>query len=152
MSSMQKVLLIGNLGQDPSSRYFQDGTAVCNFSVATSEKWTDKASGEKKEKTEWHRVTAFRKLAEICSQYLKKGSKVYVEGKLQTRSYDKDGQTVYVTEIIADTVQMLDSRNSGGQGQGGGQAPQSGSGGYGGYGNGYSAPSQGGPPDDDIPF
>ena len=162
MSSVNKVIIIGNLGKEPERRYFQDGTAVCNFSVATSEKWTDKASGEKKEKTEWHRVTAFRKLAEICIQYLRKGSKVYIEGKLQTRSYEKDGQTLYVTEIIADNMTMLDTKGAGGgQGsQGGGQqggygaAPSGGYGGQaasGGYGGGYGAPAQG-TPDDDIPF
>ena len=116
MRGVNKVILIGNLGADPEMRYFQDGTAVCNFNMATSETWTDRQSGEKREKTEWHRVVAFRRLAEICGQYLRKGSKVYVEGKLQTRSYEKDGQTRYMTEIVAGELQMLDSPRSG-QGQ-----------------------------------
>ncbi len=144
--SVNKAILIGNLGKDPEVKYFQDGSAVCNFNIATSEIWTDKASGEKKEKTEWHRVSAFRKLAEICGQYLSKGSKVYVEGKIQTRSYDKDGQTLYVTEIIAQTVQFLDSKRHEQQGQGQGQRQQQGQGGHqqqGGYGQ---------EEDSDIPF
>ncbi|WP_303649974.1 single-stranded DNA-binding protein [Desulfobotulus pelophilus] len=175
MRGVNKVILIGNLGADPEIRYFQDGTAVCNFNMATSENWTDRQTGEKKEKTEWHRVVTFRRLAEICGQYLRKGSKVYIEGKLQTRSYEKDGQTRYITEVVAAELQMLDSARSGqapAAGGGLGAAPVSG--GYGGpqggeYGAparsaGYPNPSQpgndygnagpfaSGPPDDDIPF
>lgn len=115
MAGINKVILIGNLGRDPETRYFQDGSAVCNFSIATSEEWTDKNSGEKREKTEWHRIVAFRKLGEVCGQYLSKGRQVYVEGKLQTRSYEKDGQTYYTTEIIAATVQFLGGQGKVGQ-------------------------------------
>ena len=107
MASLNRVTLIGRLGTDPDLRSMQSGEAVCNFSVATSETWKDKNTGEKKEKTEWHKVTAYRKLGEICGEYLKKGSQCYVEGKLQTRKYEKDGVTRYTTEIIADQVQFL---------------------------------------------
>lgn len=110
MSGINKVILIGNLGKDPEVRYTQDGTAIANITVATSESWKDKNTGEKKEKTEWHNVVCFRKLAEICGEYLKKGSKVYIEGKLQTDKYDKDGQTHYSTKIVGNVMQMLDSR------------------------------------------
>ncbi|HPE78543.1 MAG: single-stranded DNA-binding protein [Chromatiaceae bacterium] len=109
--SVNKVILIGNLGQDPEVRYMPNGGAVCNITVATSETWKDKSSGENQEKTEWHRVVMFRKLAEIAGEYLKKGAKVYLEGKLQTRKWqDQQGQDRYTTEIIADEMQMLDSR------------------------------------------
>ncbi len=118
MAGINKVILVGNLGRDPEIRYFQDGTAVCNFSIATSDEWNDKTTGEKREKTEWHRIVAFRKLGEICGQYLAKGRQVYVEGKLQTRSWEQDGQTRYITEIIADTVQFLGNRDSGNMYQG----------------------------------
>ena len=112
MSGVNKVLLIGRLGKDPEIRYTQGGDAVCNFSVATSESWKDKNTGEKKEKTEWHRVVAFRRLGEICGEYLAKGKQVYIEGRLQTRSWEKDGITRYSTEIIADQMQMLGDRGS----------------------------------------
>jgi single-strand DNA-binding protein len=112
MSGINKVILVGRLGRDPEVRYFQDGTAVCNFSIATSDEWTDKNTGEKREKTEWHRITGFRKLAEMCGRYLSKGRQVYVEGKLQTRSWEQDGQTRYVTEIIADKVEFLGGRDN----------------------------------------
>ncbi|NJD88359.1 MAG: single-stranded DNA-binding protein [Betaproteobacteria bacterium] len=116
MASVNKVILIGNLGRDPETRYMPDGGAVTNVSIATTETWKDK-SGEKQEKTEWHRVAFFGKLAEIAGEYLKKGSQVYVEGRLQTRKWqDKDGQDKYTTEIVADRMQMLGSR----QGMGGG--------------------------------
>jgi single-strand DNA-binding protein len=116
MASVNKVILIGNLGRDPETRYMPDGGAVTNVSIATTETWKDK-NGEKQEKTEWHRVAFFGKLAEIAGEYLKKGSQVYVEGRLQTRKWqDKDGQDKYTTEIIADRMQMLGSR----QGMGGG--------------------------------
>jgi single-strand DNA-binding protein len=108
---VNKVILIGNLGQDPEMRSFPNGDAVCNIRVATSETWKDKNTGENQEKTEWHTVVAFRRLAEIMGQYLKKGSKVYIEGKLRTRKWqDQQGQDRYSTEIIADEMQMLDSR------------------------------------------
>ena len=113
MAGVNKVILIGNLGRDPEMRYFTDGTAVANFSIATSEEWKDKNTGEKKEKTEWHRVVVFRQLAEICGKYLTKGKQVYIEGKLQTRSWEKDGVTRYTTEIVARDMQMLGTRDSG---------------------------------------
>jgi len=117
MASVNKVILIGNLGRDPETRYMPDGGAVTNISIATTETWKDK-QGEKQEKTEWHRIAFFGKLAEIAGEYLKKGSQVYVEGRLQTRKWqDKDGQDKYTTEIIADRMQMLGSR----QGMGGGE-------------------------------
>jgi single-strand DNA-binding protein len=110
MASVNKVILIGNLGRDPETRYMPDGGAITNISVATTDVWKDKA-GEKQEKTEWHRVAFFGKLAEIAGEYLKKGSQVYVEGRLQTRKWqDKDGNDKYTTEIVADRMQMLGSR------------------------------------------
>jgi single-strand DNA-binding protein len=111
MSGINKVIIIGNLGQDPETRYMPNGDAVCNISVATSESWKDKQTGEAKEKTEWHRIVMFRGLGETAGQYLKKGSKVYLEGKLQTRKYDKDGQTHYSTEIIADKLEFLSPKS-----------------------------------------
>jgi single-strand DNA-binding protein len=112
---INKVILIGNLGQDPEVRYMPNGNAVANVSVATSESWKDKNSGEMQERTEWHRVVFFRRLAEIVGEYLKKGSKVYVEGRLQTRKWqDQSGNDRYTTEIVADQMQMLDSRGGGG--------------------------------------
>jgi single-strand DNA-binding protein len=111
MASVNKVILVGNLGRDPETRYMPNGEAVTNITVATSDTWTDKTSGEKKEATEWHRVTFYRRLAEIAGEYLKKGSSVYVEGKLRTRKWqDKDGQDRYTTEVIADVMQMLGAR------------------------------------------
>lgn len=108
MASVNKVIVVGNLGKDPETRYMPSGDAVCNFSIATTDKWKDKQSGETKENTEWHRVSAFGKIAEICGQYLKKGSQVYVEGKLQTRKFtDAAGVEKYSTEIRLDTMQML---------------------------------------------
>jgi single-strand DNA-binding protein len=119
MASVNKVIIVGNLGRDPETRYMPNGEAVTNIAVATTESWKDKASGEKKETTEWHRITFYRKLAEIAGQYLKKGSQVYVEGRLQTRKWtDKENIERYTTEIIADNMQMLGSR----QGMGGGAA------------------------------
>jgi single-strand DNA-binding protein len=118
MASVNKVIVVGNLGKDPETRFLPDGKAVCNFSVATTDKWTDKATNEKKEATEWHRISSFGRLAEICGEYLKKGSQVYIEGKLRTRKWqDKEGQDRYTTEIIADAMQMLGSRS----GMGGGE-------------------------------
>jgi len=127
MASVNKWIGIGNLGRDPESRYTASGEAICNFSIACTETWKDKQTGERKEMTEWVRISAFGKLAEICSQYLKKGSQVYVEGSLRTRKWtDKDGQERYTTEIRCDDMKMLGSR----QGMG---APAAGGGGGGGY-------------------
>ena len=119
MASVNKVIIVGNLGRDPETRYMPNGDAVTNIAVATTESWKDKNSGEKKELTEWHRITFYRRLAEVAGQYLKKGSQVYIEGRLQTRKWtDKENIERYTTEIIADTMQMLGSR----QGMGGGSA------------------------------
>jgi len=108
MASVNKVIVVGNLGADPETRYMPSGDAVCNFSVATTDKWKDKQSGEWKEATTWHRISAFGKLAEICGQYLKKGSQIYCEGKLQTRKFtDAAGVEKYSTEIRLDSMQML---------------------------------------------
>ncbi len=108
---VNKVILIGNLGRDPEIRYMPNGGAVANLALATSEAWKDKTTGEQQEKTEWHRVILFRRLAEIAGEYLKKGSKVYIEGKLQTRKWqDNQGQDRYTTEIIGNELQMLDGR------------------------------------------
>jgi single-strand DNA-binding protein len=116
MASVNKVIVVGNLGRDPETRYMPDGAAITNVSVATSFQWTDKASGEKKEETEWHRVVFRGKLAEVAGEYLKKGSQVYVEGRLRTRKWqDKEGQDKYTTEIIADRMQMLGSRAGAGE-------------------------------------
>src|ERR671936_2127028 len=116
MASVNKVILVGNLGRDPETRYMPDGAAITNVSIATSFAWTDKASGEKKEETEWHRVVFRARLAEIAGEYLKKGSQVYVEGRLRTRKWqDKEGQDRYSTEIVADGMQMLGSRSGAGE-------------------------------------
>ncbi|KXF80143.1 single-stranded DNA-binding protein [Enterovibrio coralii] len=116
---VNKVILIGNLGNDPEVRYLPNGGAVANLTIATSETWRDKNTGENKEMTEWHRVVMYRRLAEIAGEYLKKGSKVYLEGRLQTRKWQgQDGQDRYTTEIVANEMQMLDSRAGGGMGQG----------------------------------
>lgn len=114
MASVNKVILVGNLGRDPEVRYMPNGEAVCNFSIATTDSWKDKA-GQKQERTEWHNIVMYRKLAEIAGEYLKKGRPVYVEGRLQTRKWQtKEGQDRYTTEIIADQMQMLGGRDSGG--------------------------------------
>ncbi|MFV2091226.1 MAG: single-stranded DNA-binding protein [Pseudomonadales bacterium] len=110
---INKVILIGNLGRDPETRYSQGGNPVTNFSVATSESWRDKQSGEQQERTEWHNVVCFSRLAEIAGEYLKKGSKVYIEGSLRTSNWEQDGQKRYRTEIMARELQMLDSRGGG---------------------------------------
>lgn len=115
MAGVNKAIVLGNLGADPEVRYTPTGVAVCSFRVATSEKWKDK-NGDTQERTEWHNITAFDKRGEVCGQYLKKGSKCYIEGKLQTDKYEKDGQTHYSTKIIASVVQFLDKKE-GGQGQ-----------------------------------
>ncbi|MFT0547046.1 single-stranded DNA-binding protein [Allopusillimonas ginsengisoli] len=131
MASVNKVILVGNLGRDPEVRYSPDGAAICNVSIATTSQWKDKASGERREETEWHHVVFYNRLAEIAGEYLKKGRSVYIEGRLKTRKWqDKDtGQDRYSTEIVADQMQMLGGRDGGesGGGQGGGQrssAPQ----------------------------
>ena len=115
MASVNKVIIVGNLGRDPETRYMPSGDAMTTIAVATTDSWKDKSTGEKKETTEWHRITFFGKLAEIAGQYLKKGSQVYIEGSLRTRKYtDKDGVEKYATDIRADTMQMLGSRQGGG--------------------------------------
>lgn len=175
MASVNKVIIVGNLGADPETRYMPSGDAVTNIRVATTDRYKDKASGEMREATEWHRIAFFGRLAEIAGEYLKKGSSVYIEGRLKTRQWEKDGQKQYSTEIVADQMQML-----GGRGGEGGGAGGNGGGGYsrggddtgGGYGGGRGqgsraaggagqggearrqpAPSGGfGDMDDDIPF
>ncbi|MDR5864348.1 single-stranded DNA-binding protein [Halomonas campisalis] len=149
---VNKVILIGNLGQDPEVRFSPSGTAVANLNLATTDTWTDRQSGQRQERTEWHRLVLFNKLAEIAQQYLKKGSKIYVEGRLQTRKWQgQDGQDRYTTEIVVNDMQMLDSRGGGGDFQGGGAPRQGGyqGGGYGGQpqqqgGYGTAPPPQGG--------
>ena len=150
---VNKVILIGNAGKDPEVRYMPNGNAVANLTLATSESWKDKNTGETQERTEWHRIVFFRRLGEIVGEYVKKGSKIYVEGKLQTRKWqDQSGQDRYTTEIVADQMQMLDSRGSGGSANFGStgnqqQQPQQ---------QPSSAPAQSSAPndgfDDDIPF
>ena len=125
MASINKVIIIGNLGRDPEVRYTPSGAAVCNVSVATTRNWKDKSSGDKVEETEWHRVVFYDRLAEIAGEYLKKGRPVYVEGRLKTRKWqDKDGKDNYTTEIVAEQMQLLGGREGGGGagygGQGGG--------------------------------
>lgn len=135
---INKVILVGTLGQDPDTRYMPSGGAVTQFSVATNEQWTDKQSGQKQERVEWHKIVIFGKLAEIAGEYLKKGSQVYLEGKLQTDSYEKDGLTRYTTKIKCHEMQMLGGRSDGEVSQAA-RANQASS---------QSAPMQ----DDDIPF
>jgi single-strand DNA-binding protein len=144
MAGVNKVIIVGNLGRDPEVRYTPDGTAVANFSVATSESWTDKQTGEKRERTEWHRIVAWRRLGEICGEYLSKGRQVYVEGKLQTRSWEQEGVTRYTTEIIASDVQFMGGRGdaAGPGAQGRGQRAD----------QGYPEPPMADTQDDDIPF
>lgn len=158
MASVNKVILVGNLGADPETRYMPNGDAVCNIRLATTESWKDKSSGEKREITEWHRVVFYRKLAEIAGQYLRKGSSVYIEGRIRTRKWqDKDGQDRYTTEIEATEMQMLGGRGGDGGQQGGGSPdPQQGRQQQGGQ----QRPRQSAPPasrgfddmEDDIPF
>ena len=143
MASVNKVIIVGNLGADPETRYMPSGDAVTNIRVATTDRYKDKASGEMKEATEWHRIAFFGRLAEIAGEYLKKGSSVYIEGRLKTRQWEKDGQKQYSTEIVADQMQMLGGRGEGGGGQGGGgggysRGGEGGGGGGGGYGGGRS--------------
>ncbi len=149
---INKVILVGNLGADPETRYMPSGSAVTNLSVATSESWKDKQTGEQNERTEWHKVVMFDRLAEIAAEYLRKGSQVYIEGKLQTRKWqDRDGNDRWTTEIRASEMQMLGGRGGAG---GGGSFGGGGGGGGGGQKSGGSAPPQPGPDDfdDDIPF
>jgi single-strand DNA-binding protein len=124
MASVNKVILVGNLGRDPEVRYSPDGAAICNVSIATTSQWKDKASGERREETEWHRVVFYNRLAEIAGEYLKKGRSVYVEGRLKTRKWqDKEtGADRYSTEIVADQMQMLGGREGGGEMGGGGDS------------------------------
>ena len=158
MAGVNKVILIGNLGRDPEIRYSQQGVAVVNFTMATSEQWSDKNTGEKQERTEWHRVVAFRKQAEILEKYLSKGSQVYIEGKLQTRNYEKDGQTHYITEVVVSDFVFLggrsDGQSGGGYQQGGGYSQQSRPAPNQQNYQGPASPGGGQPPmqDDDIPF
>jgi single-strand DNA-binding protein len=172
---INKVILVGNLGNDPETRYLPDGNAVTNISIATSESWKDKNTGQQNDRTEWHRVVFFRRLAEIAGEYLKKGSKVYIEGQLRTRQYEKEGQKHYSTEIVANEMQMLDSRSDNMGGDGGNynqsnnssnnnssnnssnnNSNNSGGGSSNSNSNSNSAPAYDAPPpedfDDDIPF
>ncbi len=145
---INKVIIVGNLGGDPETRYMPSGSAVTNITVATNESWKDKQTGEQKDRTEWHKVAMFNRLAEVAAEYLRKGSQVYIEGKLRTRKWqDKSGQDRWTTEIIADEMQMLGGRGGAG---GGGSAPMGSDQGSGPP----SAPPQAGPDDfdDDIPF
>ena len=140
---LNKVMLIGRLGADPEVRYTQDGTMVTNFNLATDEQWKDK-NGERIQKTEWHRIVTFRKLAEICGNYLAKGRLVYIEGRLQTRAWDdRDGNKRYTTEIVASNMQMLERKE---------QDSYQSSGPAGGQGNGNFPPPGSAMPDDDVPF
>jgi single-strand DNA-binding protein len=117
MASVNKVILIGNLGKDPEVRYMPSGSAICNIGIATSRQWKDKTSGERQEETEWHRVALFDRMAEVAGEYLKKGKSVYIEGRLKTRKWtDKDGVEKYTTEVIADRMELLGGRDSGGGG------------------------------------
>lgn len=150
MASINKVIIVGNLGRDPENRYLPSGEQVASISVATTENWTDKQSGEKKSLTEWHRISFFGKLAEIAGQYLKKGSPVYVEGKLRTQKYtDRDGIEWYQTNIIASTMQMLGSKQDSGNG---GQSGNNGRNSYADQKQTGRRPAAQPDLDDDIPF
>ena len=143
MASVNKVILVGHLGRDPENRYLPSGEQVTSIAVATTDRWRDKATGDMKEQTEWHRISFFGKLAEIAGQYLKKGSQVYIEGRIRTNKYtDRDGVERYQTQIIADTMQMLGSKQDGSAQPAGTKR------------NRYSEAKESGrmPPDDDIPF
>ena len=155
MASVNKVILIGNLGADPETRYLPSGDAVTNIRIATSEKWKDK-SGEQQEHTEWHRIAFFGKTAEIAGEYLKKGSPVYVEGRIRTRKWqDKEGQERYSTEIVADRMQLLGGRGAGGGTEPMAREPAAATAGGGGGGGKPQQQKKGGAfdtMDDDIPF
>jgi single-strand DNA-binding protein len=141
---INKVIIVGNLGGDPETRYMPSGSAVTNLTVATNESWKDKQTGEQKERTEWHKVAMFNRLAEVAAEYLRKGSQVYIEGKLRTRKWqDKDGNDRWTTEVVADEMQMLGGRSGGGGSASMNQDPGP-----------ASAPAKPGPDDfdDDIPF
>jgi single-strand DNA-binding protein len=139
MAGINKVILVGRLGNDPELRYTPSSVPVASFTVATSEEWKDRETGEKKERTEWHRITAWRRLGEICGEYLRKGSQVYIEGRLQTDSWeDRDGNKRYTTKIIAQNMQMLDSAGRAGKGEPADDR--------------YAVEEPIGVPDDDIPF
>ena len=153
---VNKVILIGNLGKDPETRYMPSGSAVTNLTLATSESWKDKQTGENQERTEWHKVAMFGKLAEIAAEYLRKGSQVYIEGKLRTRKWqDKEGKDRWTTEIVADEMHMLGGKG-GGASAGAGAAGAAAAGSGGGGGSGRAAVNDSGAPpgdfDDDIPF
>lgn len=155
---INKVILVGNVGGDPETRYMPNGNAVTNITLATSETWKDKNTGEQQERTEWHRITFYQRLAEIVAEYVRKGSKLYVEGRLQTRSWEQDGIKRYATDIIANEMQMLDSRSGGGSGGGNyqSQPAQSSQPSQSGGGRPQGAPQQAPADmdsfDDDIPF
>lgn len=161
MASVNKVILVGNLGRDPEVRYSAEGAAICNISIATTSQWKDRTSGEKREETEWHRVVFYNRLAEIAGEYLRKGRPVYVEGRLRTRKWTgQDGQEKFTTEIIAEQMQMLGGRDGGG-GDGYGEAFSQGQQNAYGAAKGGSSPSRRPVPqqtdnladmDDDIPF
>lgn len=150
MAGVNKVIIVGNLGADPELKTLESGASVCRLSVATTRVWNNKTTNEKQQETEWHRITVWGKQAEHCEKYLAKGRQVYVEGRLRTSSYEKEGQKHYSTEIVADQVQFLGGRDGGGQGGGSGDGGGDQSGGNGGQrGGGYQQPTD---PDDDIPF
>jgi len=156
---VNKVILVGNLGKDPETRYMPSGSAVTNLTLATSESWKDKQSGEAQERTEWHKIAMFGRLAEIAAEYLRKGSQVYIEGKLRTRKWqDKEGKDRYTTEIVADEMQMLGSKGGGGAASAGAMGGGAGAAAAGGSssGGGRAAVNDSGAPpgdfDDDIPF
>jgi single-strand DNA-binding protein len=158
--SVNKVILIGNIGNDPEIKTMQSGDRIANFSVATSESWKDKVSGERKERTEWHRVVVFNQgLMNVCENYLKKGSKVYIEGQMETRSWEKEGQKVYTTEVVLrpyrGEITMLDSKGSGASSASGFASPAQGDYGSGGFGSPSPSTSSRAPVDeleDEIPF
>ncbi|HLT27588.1 MAG TPA: single-stranded DNA-binding protein [Zeimonas sp.] len=165
MASVNKVILIGNLGRDPETRFAPSGSAICNVRIATTRNWKDRTTGEKREETEWHTVVFYDRLAEIAGEYLRKGRPVYVEGRLKTRKWqDKEGQDRYTTEIIAESMQLLGSRDGGGGGDDGGfarerepaRAPAGAGGAAAGAGAGAAAPRKPAHDfddmDDDIPF
>lgn len=139
MAGINKVILVGRLGRDPEVRYTPSGAAVANFAIATSEQWKDRETGERQERTEWHKIVAWRRLGEICGEYLHKGSQVYIEGRLQTKSWeDRDGNKRYTTEVVAQNMQMLDALNKEGKAES--SAEQ------------FPEEEPIGVPDDDIPF
>jgi single-strand DNA-binding protein len=150
---VNKVILVGNLGKDPETRYMPSGSAVTNLRIATTEAWKDKQSGEQQERTEWHAVAMFGRLAEIAAEYLRKGSQVYIEGKLRTRKWqDKEGKDRYTTEIVADEMQMLGGKGGGAAAGAGAMAGGAAAAGGGGRAAGHDSGAPPGDFDDDIPF